>query len=193
FLSHSGRKNTISTYNRLLEIGDELSLILSIPQAFYHHRIAVAGGFSAGKSEFISSFFKHNKVHLAIGINPTTAIPTYIMHNKHNQTELFAKKTSSGSGVINLTALDKDIHLKLSHEFLNEFGFNIKTIMPQMYFSTPLEFEHICFIDTPGYNPSNTGNGITQEDNQTALDFVNQSESIIWLIGVDSNGTILKS
>ena len=61
----------------LQEIEKELELISSFPALHTKTTIAVGGGFSAGKSEFISSFIKTD-VKLPIGVVPTTAIPSYV-------------------------------------------------------------------------------------------------------------------
>lgn len=62
-----------------------------------------------------------------------------------------------------------------------------------MFLSTPLQYKNLCFIDTPGYNPSDTDNGYTSQDIQTAAEFAHNAEALIWLIGLDVNGTIPKS
>lgn len=57
----------------------------------------------------------------------------------------------SNEGVeVNLSALDKEIHSKLAHGFIEKFGFKLKKLMPFMVFQIALddEFKHLCFIDT---------------------------------------------
>ena len=62
--------------------------------------------------------------------------------------------------------------------------------MPFMILGTNIDYEHICFIDTPGYNPSDFHDGFTSEDVLTAKEFLNNASTFLWLIGADSNGTI---
>lgn len=173
----------------LQEIGNELKMIGAYPEFYKKRTIAIAGGFSAGKSEFISSLFKDKSIRLPIGIEPTTAIPAYVIAGKSNS----VLGLSSNGGMIDLTEIDPDFHHKLSHQFIKEFGFNLKNIMPNIFLTTPMEYQNLCFIDTPGYNPSDSENGFTSEDEQTAKDFVQRADAIIWLIGLDSNGTIPQS
>ncbi|MEI0749878.1 dynamin family protein, partial [Brachyspira pulli] len=80
----------------------------------------------------------------------------------------------------------------LSHDFIKELGFNLKTILPMIAMSTCIpDYKHICFVDTPGYNPSNSG--YTNEDFNTATEYLTNSNALIWLVGLDTNGTIPQS
>ncbi|MBN1970179.1 MAG: dynamin family protein [Candidatus Delongbacteria bacterium] len=52
--------------------------------------------------------------------------------------------------------------------------------------------DKLCFIDTPGYNPAVT-EGYTKEDINTAKEYLEQSHSLLWIIGLDTNGTFPSS
>lgn len=173
----------------LQAIGDELKVIGSYPEFYKKRSVAIAGGFSAGKSEFISSLFQDTSVRLPIGIEPTTAIPTYALNGEQNG----LVGCSQNGGVINLLDIDPNFQHKLSHNFIRAFGFNLKSIMPFVFLTTPMQYAHLCFIDTPGYNPADVADGHTSEDIKTAEEFVQNAEALLWLIGLDSNGTIAKS
>ena len=170
---------------KLQDIGEQLKLISANPAFYQKTVIGIAGGFSAGKSAFINSLIKDKNIKLATNINPTTAIPTYVL-NGENQ----IKAVSSQGGVVNLDKIDPECHAKLSHQFISQFGFNLKNIMPQIFLSTPMHFEHICFIDTPGYDPAVMDSHYTSSDKETAETFAQQADALIWVIGLDSNGTI---
>ncbi|WP_188209776.1 dynamin family protein [Neisseria subflava] len=182
-------KDEAAAFLELQAIGDELKVIGAYPEFYKKRSIAIAGGFSAGKSEFISSLFEDPNIRLPIGIEPTTAIPTYALNGQENG----VIGCSQNGGVIDLLKIDPDFQQKLSHNFIRSFGFNLKTIMPFVFMTTPMKLEHLCFIDTPGYNPSDVADGHTAEDVKTAQEFVQNSEALLWLIGLDSNGTISKS
>jgi len=163
-------------------IEKELEMIVSFSNIYSKNIIAVAGGFSSGKSEFINSFFKENVVALPVGVNPVTAIPTYITNGQKNLIKGYSQK----GGVFEISPC---LHKKFDHNFIKSFNFKLKDILPVMAVETPLKsYEHICFIDTPGYNPAETE--YTDEDKKTASDYVEQAFSVIWMIGLDSNGTI---
>lgn len=175
---------------KLQSIEKELELITVYPNLYKKSVVAVGGGFSAGKSRFINSFLDDTKIKLPEGVNPTTAIPTFVMHNDNNQ---FIGCNHNG-GVVDLYELDENFHSKLSHDFIKSFEFNLNKIMPFMIIGTAInKFENLCFIDTPGYNPSDIDGGFTSEDKHTAEEFLGNSEVLLWLIGLDSNGTISSS
>ncbi len=79
-------------------------------------------------------------------------------------------------------------HLTFDHKFLNSFGFDLKEIMPFMLLSTPsVPFEFLCFIDTPGYNPSNQD--YTGGDRQASEEYLANAKYILWVIDCQ-HGTI---
>lgn len=166
-------------------IEKELQLIIGFPTVYSKNIIAIGGGFSSGKSAFVNSFFKQKNIKLPIGIEPVTAIPTYVVSSNKN----FVKGFSNSGGSIDI---DVEFYGKLSHDFVKSFNFNLKKIMPFMTIGTPLDqkyFKDICLIDTPGYNPS-ISDGFTERDKKTAFEFLERANALIWMIGLDSNGTI---
>ena len=173
---------------KLQAIEKELEVITAYPKLHKKNTIAIGGGFSSGKSEFISSFFK-SEIKLPIGIEPTTAIPAYVMNSIND--EIIG--CSCNGGVVDLKKIDENFHSKISHHFMKSFDFNLKEIMPYMVFGTKFEYEHICFIDTPGYNPATSNESYAKDDINTAKEFLSNASTLIWLIGADANGTISSS
>lgn len=186
----SSLEEEAEVFLKLQGIYEELKLIASCPALYKKTIVAVGGGFSSGKSEFISSFFQEGEAKLAIGIEPMTAIPTYVIGDE----ERGLIGCSKNGGVVELSKIDPQIQSKMSHDFIQSFDFNLKDIMPFAVLKTHLEgYDDICFIDTPGYNPSNIAEGYTSQDSATAKDFLENADVLLWLIGVDSNGTIPRS
>lgn len=188
----SSLQNEAGALLKLQEIEKELSMISGLPAFHSARTIAVGGGFSAGKSEFISSFFKNKALKLPSSIEPTTAIPTYVVNQankdknrKQTKTNLIGINTSGAT--VDLLKIDPNLTQKLSHQFMRSFNFPLKIIMPYMFLTTELTYEHICFVDTPEYNPTGSH---TAEDMNIAKEFVSNSEALIWLVGADANGTI---
>ncbi len=154
----------------LQEIKKELQLVASYPSLFQKSMVAVGGGFSAGKSSFLNHLLGLN-LKLPENLTPITAIPTYCFKDKR---EALMGRSQNG-GVVELP------HLTFDHKFLNSLGFNLKEIMPSMLLSAPsVPFEFLCFIDTPGYNPSNQG--YTGGDRQASKEYLANAKSILWVI-----------
>ncbi len=158
----------------LQELDNELQLVASYPSLFQKSMVAVGGGFSAGKSSFLNNVLGLN---LPIGLDKTTAIPTYCLKGER---EVLMGRSQNG-GVVELPDFSFD------HKTLNAFDFDLKSIMPFMILSAPLPFKHLCFIDTPGYNPSNQG--YTGGDRQASEEYLANAKYILWVIDCQ-HGTI---
>lgn len=170
----------------LQSIEQELGLLVGFPDVFKRTIVGIVGGFSSGKSEFINSFILDREIRLAVGLQPVTAIPSYVLATE----ERLIRGYSANGGHIDL---DVGFYKSISHAFINSFSFDLKSLMPFMCVGIqmdPAYFSNICFIDTPGYNPPATAGEYSQSDKQTAVQFAQQSDAIIWLIGLDANGTI---
>ncbi|GAA8609128.1 acyl carrier protein [Helicobacter pylori] len=158
----------------LQEIKKELQLVASYPSLFQKNMVAVGGGFSTGKSSFLNNVLG---LKLPIGLDKTTAIPTYCLKGER---EVLMGRSQNG-GVVELP------YLTFDHKFLDSLGFNLKEIMPSMLLSAPsVLFEFLCFIDTPGYNPSNQG--YTGGDRQVSEEYLNHAKHILWLISCERGG-----
>ncbi len=155
----------------LQEIKKELQLVASYPSLFQKNMVAVGGGFSAGKSSFLNNVLG---LKLPIGLDKTTAIPTYCLKGERE----VLMGCSQNGGVVELP------YLTFDHKFLDSLGFNLKEIMPSMLLSAPsVPFEFLCFIDTPGYNPSNQG--YTGGDRQASEEYLANAKSILWVMDCD--------
>ena len=175
---------------RLQEIQKKLELISSCPSLYKKTIITVGGGFSAGKSAFISSFFQKGEIRLAEDVKVTTAIPTYVIGGEESG---LIGCTNNGASA-DLTKIDPKIQSKMSHDFIKSFDFNLRSIMPFAVLQTKLNrLKNICFIDTPGYNSSDMADSYAGEDVKIANDFLHNAEILLWLIGLDANGTIPNS
>ncbi|WP_120908467.1 dynamin family protein [Helicobacter pylori] len=160
----------------LQEIQKELQLVAGYPSLFQKTIVAVGGGFSAGKSTFLNNLLGL-KLKLPEHIDPTTAIPTYCLKGKKEVLMGF----SQNGGMVELP------HLAFDHQFLKSLGFNLKEIMPFMLLSAPsVPFEFLCFIDTPGYNPSNQG--YTGGDKEASKESLKHAKHILWLVSCERGG-----
>ncbi len=155
----------------LQEIKKELQLVASYPSLFQKNMVAVGRGFSAGKSSFLNNVLG---LKLPIGLDKTTAIPTYCLKGERE----VLMGVSQNGGVVELPDFSFD------HKTLNAFDFDLKSIMPFMLLSAPsVPFEFLCFIDTPSYNPSNQG--YTDGDRQASKEYLANAKYILWVMDCD--------
>lgn len=167
---------------------EDLRLLSCFPAIYGKRRVAIAGSFSAGKSELVNSFIEEPSVRLAVGVEPVTAIPTYVV--AASEVTIRAYGASGGSLI-----LSADTYKRISHEFIKLLGFDLKQVLPALSLGVPLDealFSDICLVDTPGYNPS-AGEGYTAQDKATAREFIASAAALLWVIGIDANGTLSAS
>lgn len=170
----------------LQSIEQELSLLVDSSDIRERTLVGIIGGFSSGKSEFINSFICDPDIRLAVGVQPVTVIPSYVIATSNRAVRGY----SINGGHIDI---DVDFYKNISHAFISSLDFDLKRLMPFMCVGvqmTPDLFDNICFVDTPGYNPAPTAAEHSQGDRSTAIQFAQQTDALLWLIGLDSNGTV---
>lgn len=169
----------------LHNILDTLRLVVNFPYIAGKKVLAIAGGFSSGKSAFINSFIENTGVRLSTGINPVTIVPSYVACSDDVCIKIHAPNGGCGE-------LDQEIYARMSHEYVNGFGFDLRKILPFISVTAPMKkdfFQHICIVDTPGYNPG-ADCSILSGDKHSAAALVGQATAMIWMIGLDPAGTI---
>lgn len=191
YLSFASRESSLAdeagALLALQAVQRELELIVDFPDIRGRTMLAIAGGFSSGKSRFINSFIKGGGVSLAVGMNPVTVIPNYVVCSR--ETKIRGYCVNGGS-----FELAEKLYSSLEHEYLGTFGFDLRGIMPFISVQVPMAdelFEHICLIDTPGYNPG--GGQAMGADRSVAESYAGQASAMIWVIGLDPAGTITQS
>jgi ribosome biogenesis GTPase A len=176
--------NDMIEVDRLRYILREMRLIANCPSLHSKNLGAIGGGFSSGKSSFINSFISDSGLRLAVGKLPVTAIPSYVVCD--GQSKVQGISYSGGTFDISL-----EMYKALSHEYLKSLSFNLKEILTYTTVLCPLRdeyFKDLCLIDTPGYNPPNSGT--KEHDIETAISYIKEAQFLIWMIGLDQTGTI---
>lgn len=142
--------------------------------------VAIAGSFSSGKSSFMNSFFTSKDVRLPSGMTQTTAIAAYVMGGDKPSITGYSFKGGRVS-------ISEKMFSLFGHDKREEFNFNMKQIMSHIVFRNKLvvPFEHICFIDTPGFNPGSD----SDSDYDAAISSVSQAAALLWCVDVTA-GTI---
>jgi GTPase SAR1 family protein len=187
FCSAEPAVNSAETLQKLQFLLKEMRLVANFPSLHSKTVGAIGGGFSSGKSSFINSFIKEEGIRLAEGMLPVTAIPSYVVHDSRQYVNGITYK--GGRFEIAL-----DMYKTITHELLKSFSFNLKEIILYTTVLCPMDeelFGSICLIDTPGYNPA--ASGAAESDFSTASEYIKDANFLIWMIGLDVNGTFPKS
>ena len=82
FANSVSLKEEVEAFVKLQALQKELARLILLKDIANKSTVAVGGGFSAGKSQFISSFFADDKIKLPIGVKPVTAIASYIINGE---------------------------------------------------------------------------------------------------------------
>lgn len=187
FCDKECRINNVVSYQKLRHLLDEMQLLANLPALHSRTIGVIGGGFSSGKSAFLNSLLdRSSNVKLAEGILPVTAIPSYVMHDA-------SVEIRGVNHMGSMFDIEPETYREISHEFLKDFPY-LRDIVPYITVSAPMSatgFDNLCFIDTPGYNPAVAGT--TSHDLETARAYIKDASFLIWMVGVDSNGTIPQS
>jgi len=178
--------NDAMPMQKLQSIQREMRLIANCPELHSRSIGAVGGGFSSGKSTFINSFLSGTNVKLAVGLHPVTAIPSYVISDKKSE----VKGITYRGGRFDISI---DMYKEINHEFLKSLSFDLKDIIRYTTVLAPMKeglFDHLCMIDTPGYDPS--ASGVTERDFETAREYIKDADFLIWLVSIEA-GTMPKS
>lgn len=152
---------------------DRFEAFISNPDYEKKHIIGLGGGFSSGKSSFLNAILGE-KV-LPTDIDPTTAVPTYLMHSS---TEMIRC-----TNIFNVcTELDLDSFKAIGHDFKAVHNVELGHLLKSAYVSLPkLCYEHIAFLDTPGYSKPDTSSYSDRTDEIIARDQLSSVDAIIWV------------
>lgn len=165
-------------YSDLLLVKSRLSRIRLAPRLSRKNIVAVAGGFSSGKSSFINSLIGVEPDVLPTNITPTTSIPTFVFHNPDAALEICVFNENGGRQLIDAKALES-----LTHDFERDYGIPLRKIVNRLVVSAPDtgRLTRVAFVDTPGYsNPrGESGRG---SDEQVALKEILSAEFLVWII-----------
>lgn len=164
---------------------DNISNILqTLEQSYldntYQLKIAVSGGYSAGKSTFMNKLIGNDEF-LPTDMNPTSLVNTYINFNRD-----IKKPIVRGENIKNdLVLLDEDVLASIRHDTQNAKA--ISNVLRRLIIDVPSKdyLDGITFIDTPGYDNSlsvNRENGTTDKD--TAEKAFKDANVIIWCANI---------
>lgn len=144
--------------------------------------VGVGGAFSAGKSSFLNGIL--GRKILNVEIDPTTSIPTYLIHGEQQQIRAVLKNAEQQD-------LSLEQFKSLTHhaeQELHELATKIDLILLNQQ---ELLWNNLAFLDTPGYsNHEDVEQGLC--DAHIAKVQLNDAQRLIWLISADQ-GVISQS
>jgi len=181
-------------FNELLLLLSDLRDLVAFPHLANKNVLAIGGGFSSGKSRFINAVLGGDKL-LPTGINPTTAIPTFLTFG--DSEAIRALNTFNRS-----ERLSRAEFKAISHAF-NEDGTSAQSsvsfyhILKLVQVQTPaFGWKNIALLDTPGYSKPHTvgeaavsGTDAGNTDEEKAREHLSQADHLIWAVPA-SSGTL---
>ncbi len=183
FLNSVDLENTVSYMTRLSDIAEEIAEDVKFKELLGKRVVGLGGSFSAGKSSFVNSILNINEDILPVDTRPTTSIPTYLVKNNENGIFTFNRDGDKSE-------IDRQALLAISHEFNDIYGFGLIALIKNIVIdSVKMPYEHIAFLDTPGYSKAD---GRDKTDFEVARQHLKNLNALIWLIDID-NGTIRNS
>lgn len=172
----------------LEEVYEQFEDFLVFRQLIGKNIVSLGGGFSTGKSSFLNSMLSENteeKVRLLpTDTAASTAVPTYLLHadsgEKIDAVNMFDSRISD------LTTSDVR---EIGHDFeASNPGVSLGQLLQRMFIATPLQkYEHIAFLDTPGYSKPEMETYSARTDEQIAREQLNHSHFILWFV----NGALI--
>lgn len=143
--------------------------------------VGVGGAFSAGKSSLINTLL--GKKRLVVEIDPTTSLPTYLLHGEQEQItalNLFRRRVT----------LSQDEFASLTHEEKIKYGSQIAGLLRSAFVCDPdFAWKNIALLDTPGYSKPDSEQWSERTDESVARSQLNLSNFIIWVVSA-TQGTI---
>lgn len=182
-----GQSTARQDYLTLSAITQELQMVVGSPDIHMKCIVGICGGFSSGKSALINSFIESSAVKLTEGVNPVTAVASYVTHRPTLQMRAYSKKGDCCD-------LTQEHYKQLDHEAQKDSPIDLQRLLSCVTIGLPMAhkeiFAELCLIDTPGYNPADFGT--KKADNKTAHKFAKQSDALIWVVSVEQ-GTLPQS
>ena len=160
---------------------DRFRNFCAFPTLSQKNIVGIGGRFSAGKSSFINTLL--GKKCLITDVNPTTSLPTYLLHNETvsiNAINIFQQSIS----------LSEEEFQSLTHEEQEKYGSQISALLQSAHVQTPdFPWQNLAILDTPGYTKPETNEYSERTDAQIAYAQLKSANYLIWLVSAD-DGTI---
>lgn len=144
--------------------------------------VGIGGSFSAGKSSLINAIL--GKKRLAVEVDPTTSVPTYLMHGEKDEItalNIFQRRVR----------LSQNEFLSLTHEEKQRYGSQVGSLLKSAFIcDTEFSWRNLALLDTPGYSKAEDEES-DRTDAHVAKAQLDSAQFIVWVVAIDS-GTILE-
>lgn len=168
-------------YRDLKRVCTDLEALIQFPEIDRCFTVAVGGMFSSGKSRFLNSLLECEL--LPTDTNPTTSIPTYLTHGEGDTIRVLNKFCAC-------IPIDEEGLQAICHAFHDQFNVSFSHILRLIHVRRKnMKYQHISFLDTPGYSKSDSLESAGNVDERIAREHLRQADFLIWLIDIQ-NGTI---
>ena len=136
--------------------------------------VGIGGAFSAGKSSLINTIL--GKKRLVVEVDPTTSLPTYLLHGATDQItalNLFQRRVS----------LSADEFATLTHEEPVKYGSQVAGLLKSAFISDPeFAWHNLALLDTPGYSKPEHEEASDRTDEHVARAQLNSAQFIVWVV-----------
>ena len=181
-ISFSGLYDIIQEKQNLLS---NLRDLVDFPFLANKKVVAIGGAFSSGKSRFLNSLM--GKAILPVGINPTTAVPTFLTTG----TDLSILTFNAFNNIHPISVEELE---QLSHSMTSKStSVELSTFINKIQVQTPdIPWKNVTLLDTPGYSKVDAGRNNGTEDYEIAQKQIASADHLIWVINAKA-GTISAS
>lgn len=174
-------------FEDLQDVRSKMARVRFAPRLAGKNVVAVAGGFSSGKSSFINSLIGPDSHLLPTQTTPTTSIPTYVHYVPDTPLEIACFNNAGGKHMLDD---ERKLHA-ITHDFEEKYSIPLKQIVDRLVVCTPdlVNWRRVAFVDTPGYtNPE--GDGGERRDEDVALREVVSANYLVWVVDCE-RGTLV--
>ena len=145
-------------------------------------KIAVAGGYSAGKSTFLNYLIGDNEL-LPTGVDPISIVNTHLTIAPGTSNVVIRGRNLRNGFV----PLDKGVLQTIKHS--SNSSVHVASVLQSLHIDCPVKnnrLANVTFVDTPGYNNSSSKNKENSTtDSATALTQLKQADGIVWCTDIE--------
>ncbi len=170
----------------LVDLFNDIKTELSAHENTNDTQVVVAGAFSSGKSSFLNTIIGYDNL-LPNGVDPVSVVNTFI-YCSQRANDISVKGVNLKNALVQL---DKDILQCIQHS--SKSNVYLASVLDKLFVEVPANVwtKGLAFIDTPGYNKSdsaNESNGKTDQD--TATEAFSKGNVLFWVVDIEDGNVV---